>query len=110
MCFACKCIYALCVPGPLGVRERHWIPLTGIKNSCEPLCGCWGLNLDPFQEHQVLLINEPSFQSSPRNVVFNIQNIVTVVEPYSMSNFLNTTILREPVQTVCVLLIHFVVN
>ena len=30
-------------------------PGTQVKDSCEPLCGCWEVNPGPLEEHPVLL-------------------------------------------------------
>lgn len=38
---------------------------TGITGTCEPLCGCWGSNLGPSKEQQVLFATEPSLQPRP---------------------------------------------
>ena len=32
---------------------------TGVTDDCELLRGCWEMNLDPLQNHQVLLTTEP---------------------------------------------------
>lgn len=37
-------------------------PGTVAVDSCEPLCGCWILNLSPLEERQVLLTGEQSLQ------------------------------------------------
>lgn len=35
---------------------------TGIMDGFEALCVCWETNPGPWQEHQVLLMSEPSLQ------------------------------------------------
>jgi hypothetical protein len=35
---------------------------TGVRDSCEPACGCWELTFRSLEEHQKLLTTEPSFQ------------------------------------------------
>ena len=45
-CFACMYI---CVPGAHGGWKRLPDPLTLGFHGCEPPCGCWELNLDPFR-------------------------------------------------------------
>lgn len=52
------------------VRRGHKSPWdcgssgTKVIDSCEPPCGFWELNLCPLQEQQLLLIPEPTLQSS----------------------------------------------
>ena len=37
-------------------------PGAGVKNGCEPPCGCWELNLSLLQEYPVHLTTEPSHE------------------------------------------------
>lgn len=48
-------ICALCVPGPHGDQKMMLDPGAEITDACEPLCGCWELNLS---SQQVLLTTE----------------------------------------------------
>ena len=51
----------MCVLGVPGGHNRTWDPPgTRVKDSCEPPCGCWELNLCPLEEQPVLLTAEPS--------------------------------------------------
>jgi hypothetical protein len=45
------------------VRRGHWIPETGVIDCCKALYRCWGLNLGPLQEQQVLLTAESPHQT-----------------------------------------------
>lgn len=48
----------VCVPHaclvPTEARRKHRVPLTGITDGCEPLCGCWELNPGLLEEEAVL--------------------------------------------------------
>ena len=47
---ACMSAHPVC----LSIKDtRH--PGTGVKDGCEPLCGCWELNLGPLGEQPVAL-------------------------------------------------------
>lgn len=35
---------------------------TGVRDVCEPPCGCWALNASPVLEHRLLFPAEPSLQ------------------------------------------------
>lgn len=48
----------MCLPGAHGGHNRVSDPVTGVMEGCEPSCGCWGPNLGPQKEHQVLLTSE----------------------------------------------------
>jgi hypothetical protein len=39
--------------------------LDPITDGCESPCGCWELNSGPLEEQSVLLIAEPSLQTTP---------------------------------------------
>lgn len=42
------CLCIICVSGSLWVTEKDIkSPGTGVRDDCEPLCGCWELNLGP---------------------------------------------------------------
>ena len=47
---------ALCTPA---CQKRALDPIT---DGCEPLCGCWELNLGPLEEQSVLLTAELTLQ------------------------------------------------
>jgi hypothetical protein len=47
---------------PACVCEGVKCPGTGATDSCELPCGYWELNLDPLEEHPVLLTTKPSLQ------------------------------------------------
>lgn len=47
------CLCTACVPGSLGVRKGSNTRELE-RESCEPLCGFWKLNLGPLEEQQVL--------------------------------------------------------
>lgn len=53
----CACLHS----SGLWDLKRLWDPL-GVKDSCEPSCGCCNLNLGPQQECQMFLTTEPSLQ------------------------------------------------
>lgn len=60
----CVCV-RMCVhtvPRKARPEEDIGSPGTDVREGCE-LCGCWGLNLDHLQDHQVLLTTEPFSQS-----------------------------------------------
>lgn len=45
-----------------GLADSHRDQRTSKRDDCERLCGCWKLNLEPLEEHPVLLTAEPSLQ------------------------------------------------
>lgn len=58
-CFACTyiCTQLVCLVLP---EVSPGSPGIGVRDGCEPLCGCWVLNLGPLQEQQVLVTIESS--------------------------------------------------
>ena len=58
------CLHTACVQflqRPQG--GSRLLPGTGVRDGCEPSCGCWKLNLGPLEEQLVLLAAELSLQS-----------------------------------------------
>ena len=51
--YVCECTVALFR------NTRRSDPIT---DGCEPLCGCWELNLGPLEEQSALLTSEPPLQ------------------------------------------------
>jgi hypothetical protein len=47
-------------------EENIRSPVTIVTDGCDITCVCWELNIDPLQEHQVLLTAESSLQSQER--------------------------------------------
>ena len=45
---------------PYRAEEGIRSPATGVRDSCEPPCGCWELNPNPLQAQQVLLSKPPT--------------------------------------------------
>ena len=69
MLFIFVCVFCLnvrlctmCVPCPWSPEEGVKFLGTGVKDGCEPLCGCWEWDLGPLEEQPVLLTTEPSLQ------------------------------------------------
>lgn len=56
----CICIPHVCLV-PKEVRKSVEFPGTGVMDKCEPLCGCWELNLGLPQEQPVLLTTNPLY-------------------------------------------------
>jgi hypothetical protein len=61
-CFACM---SVCAPPkclvPTEARSYYQrAPGTGVKDGCEPSCGCWELNPGPLQEQFIFLAAELS--------------------------------------------------
>lgn len=56
-CFACTYICAQLVYLVLS-EVNTGSPGVVVRDDCEPLCGCWVLNLGPLQEQQVLVTTE----------------------------------------------------
>ena len=54
-------------------------PRAGVTDSCEPLCGCWELNLGPLVKQPVLLTTKLSLQP-PIGTVFMSYESVNVFE------------------------------
>jgi hypothetical protein len=50
-----------------GTRSEEEVgsPGSGVKDKCEPSCGCWELNPGPLEEQTVLLAAEASLQPPP---------------------------------------------
>jgi hypothetical protein len=62
------CALIFCQPVCLG----EGFGSTGVTDSCELLCCCWGLDPGPLEEEPMFLNAEPSLQ--PRLVYFYIKN------------------------------------
>lgn len=58
-----SCLDFMCMPGVFRGRPEKSVRSCGstVKDSYEPLCGCWEPNSGPLQE-QVFVIAEPSLQ------------------------------------------------
>lgn len=79
------CVWAWCHwESKEGVRS----PVTGITDGCELPCECWEQNLDPPQEHPMLLTPQPSLQPLQKlfySIIFsflrhnNIWNILVLL-------------------------------
>jgi hypothetical protein len=52
---------------PAEAKRGHQNPWNGVRDGCEPWCGCWEPNLGPLQGQQVLIIAEPYLQ--PQSMV-----------------------------------------
>ena len=55
------CMY-VCVPGAhmmSSKARRSQIPITGLTDGYELLCGCWEVNSNALQKHRVFLITKP---------------------------------------------------
>lgn len=50
-CFACVCIYAPYAWCLNRLEESAKSPGTGVTDSYDAPCGCWGVNSNPLQEH-----------------------------------------------------------
>lgn len=76
MCYvhACMCVH-ICVPVVF--------PRTRVTNDCKPPCWCWGSNLVPSQDQQVLLRAQLSLQ--PHLVSF-LRRPDQVFVPYMLSS------------------------
>ena len=68
------CMYSTYMQCPQESEEGIGSPKTGIIDTCEPPCGCWGLNLVPLEGQQVLLGAEPSL--IPEDCVVLTQSFV----------------------------------
>lgn len=66
------CRHSTCIPSAFGSQRWFWSPGTGVKDGCEPPCGCCAWNLGPQQEHQGVLdiFPTPSFQAFVCRVFF----------------------------------------
>lgn len=59
--FSCMHVYALCMYlVPWKRKHNLEFPRTGVRDSCELLCGCWELNSCPLEKQPLLLTAEPS--------------------------------------------------
>lgn len=65
-------MFAWCPEKP---EEDIGYPETGLTNSCELPCGYWKLNSRPFQEQQVLLMIESSYDTQKLSFKFMIFNL-----------------------------------
>lgn len=63
---ACMCTPCVCLV-LTGARKRELdlgCPGIGVMGSCEPSCGCWGLNVGLLEEHQKFLATKQFLQPS----------------------------------------------
>ena len=69
--FAClyKCAPCACLVSA-EVKRGCQISGTGLKDRCEPPCGCWVLDLGLLQEQPVLLTTDSSFSSTVAFIYF----------------------------------------
>ena len=65
---------------------------TGVTDSCELPCGCWGLNPGPLEEQPVVLTAEPSLQLD-LNLFFFFSKIKTGTG--EMAHWLRAFVLAE---------------
>jgi hypothetical protein len=72
------CICATCVQYQQKPEKDESVrsPGTGGTDGCEPLCGCWDLDLDTLKEQPVFLTSEPSLYS--HGILFLISTHITV--------------------------------
>lgn len=59
-CMYVRAPYACLVPEK--ARRKTQVPQTGVKDSCELVCGCWQSNQSPLEEQPMFLTTEPSLQ------------------------------------------------
>ena len=67
------CLYTMCMPGAhRDQKSSSNIPGTGVKDGCDPPCGCWDFNSGPSEEQVVLLTTEPSLQTLQAVVLIHL--------------------------------------